>query len=108
MIVIFKHIIPKKYCGLSIYPFIFLKYKNLKTDNIFMNHEKVHLKQQVELLWVFFFIWYFIEYLIRLLKYKNHEMAYKNISFEREAYINENNLHYLKTRKYYSFLKYLK
>jgi hypothetical protein len=108
MIVIFKHIIPKKYCGLSIYPFIFLKYKNLKTDNIFMNHEKIHLKQQVELLWVFFFIWYFIEYLIRLLKYKNHEMAYKNISFEREAYINENNLHYLKTRKYYSFLKYLK
>ncbi|SFS51682.1 hypothetical protein SAMN04488006_1766 [Lutibacter maritimus] len=108
MIVIFKHIVPKKYCGLSIYPFIFLKYKSLKTDEIFINHEKIHLKQQIELLWIFFFIWYFIEYFIRLFQYKNHNKAYKNISFEREAYMNENNLKYLKNRKHYSFLKYLK
>jgi hypothetical protein len=108
MIIIFKHIFPKKYCGLSIYPFIFLKNKYLRTNKILLNHEKIHLKQQVELIWVFFFVWYFIEYLIRLFQYKNHNKAYKNISFEREAYTNENNLYYLKTRKYFSFLKYLK
>jgi hypothetical protein len=108
MIVIFKYIIPNKYCGLSIYPFIFLKHLNLKTDKILINHEKIHLKQQIELLWVFFFIWYAVEYFIRLLQCKNHEKAYKKISFEKEAYTNQSNLDYLKTRKIFSFLSYFK
>ncbi len=107
MIVFFKYIIPKKYSGLTIFPFIFLKNKNSLKDASFLNHEKIHLKQQVELLWVFIFIWYFIEYLIRILQYKKHDTAYKNISFEKEAYKNEQNLNYLESRKIFSFLKYL-
>jgi hypothetical protein len=34
-------------------------------------------------------------------------LAYRNLSFEREAYVNESNLEYLETRKYFSFLNYL-
>lgn len=34
--------------------------------------------------------------------------AYHDISFEEEAYGNENNLEYLETRKHYSWTKYLK
>ncbi len=107
MIVIFKHIIPKRYVGLTIYPFIFLRDKHLKSDQTLLNHEKIHLKQQVELLWIVFFIWYSVEYLTRLLQFKNHYKAYKNISFEKEAYKNESDLHYLSKRKFYTFLKYL-
>ncbi len=107
MIVIFKYIIPKKYSGLTIYPFIFLKNKKSLEDAWFLNHEKIHLKQQAELLWIFFFAWYFIEYVVRILQYKNHDAAYKNISFEKEAYKNEQDLNYLEFRKTFAILKYL-
>ncbi|SNR83001.1 hypothetical protein SAMN04488111_3330 [Lutibacter flavus] len=108
MILIFKYIIPNNYCGLTIYPFIFLKNKTLKKDEILMNHEKIHLKQQLELLWIFFFIWYFTEYLVRVIQYKNHYLAYKNISFEKEAYQSEGNLAYLNNRKSFNFIFYFK
>jgi hypothetical protein len=108
MIIIFKYIIPNRYSGLTIYPFIFLKNKNLKSDEILINHENIHLKQQLELLWLFFFIWYTIEFTIRFIQFKNYYIAYKNISFEKEAYINESKLKYLKNRKPFAFLSYFK
>jgi len=107
MIVIFKYIIPKNYSGLTIFPFIFLRNKKSINDALFLNHEKIHLKQQAELLWIFFFVWYFTEYVVRFFQFKNHEFAYKNISFEKEAYKNERNLNYLESRKTLAFLKYL-
>lgn len=72
-----------------------------------INHEKIHIKQQLELLWLPFFIWYFVEYLVRLVQYRNWNIAYRNISFEREAYQNEYNPNYLLTRERFSFFKYL-
>lgn len=107
MILILKHIIPKNYSGLAIYPFIFLKNKSLSDNETLINHERIHLKQQLELLWIFFFIWYITEFTIRLLQYLNWNKAYRNISFEREAYINESDLDYLKYRKKWDFLKYI-
>ena len=43
----------------------------------------------------------------------NHEtihtkLAYKNISFEREAYQNQDDLDYLSNRKHYSWFSYIK
>jgi hypothetical protein len=61
----------------------------------------------LELLILPFFVWYFVEYAVRLLQYKNANLAYRNISFEREAYANELQLNYLETRTYFRFLKYL-
>ncbi len=107
MIFISKHIIPKGFVGLTLYPFIFLKKEQLKNDNVLVNHEKIHLKQQLELFILFFYIFYGIEYFIKLIKYKNSNLAYYNLSFEREAYQNEDDLHYLKIRKKWAFLKYL-
>ena len=107
MIIISKYLVPKNYSGLTIYPFVFLKQKGLKSDEFLLNHEQIHLNQQKELLCIFFFIWYLTEYFIRLIQYKNHYKAYKNISFEREAYQNEGNLNYLLDRKKFSFLKFL-
>ena len=107
MILIFKHIIPRKYIGLTIFPFIFLKTKELRLNTVLINHEKIHLKQQLELLWLPFFIWYGIEFIIKCFIYKNRQIAYQNISFEKEAYQNEHNTSYLGNRKLFSFLKYL-
>jgi hypothetical protein len=44
---------------------------------------------------------------IKYLKYKSPQLAYRNISFEREAYDNEHNLDYLGKRKFWHFIKYI-
>lgn len=105
--VVNKYLIPKGFRGLTAYPFVFLKYRIDKENPVFMNHERIHLKQQLELLILPFFIWYFLEYLFLLLQYNNKNHAYRNISFEREAYTNESNMDYLKKRRIFSFWKYL-
>ncbi|MET2985809.1 hypothetical protein [Aureibaculum conchae] len=107
MILFSRFLIPKNYTGLAIYPFIFLKNKSLSNNWVLINHERIHLKQQLELLWVFFFIWYTTEFLLRLIWLRNWNEAYKNISFEKEAYENEGNPNYLNQRKFWSFLNYL-
>lgn len=108
MIRVSKHLVPKYFIGLTIWPYIFISHKKHKLNKVLINHERIHLQQQKELLVIPFFIWYGLEYLIRLIQYKNRFIAYQNISFEREAYSNERNLSYLKNRKYYSFLYYIK
>ncbi|WP_332006943.1 hypothetical protein [Gaetbulibacter sp. NE] len=79
----------------------------MKEDAVLLNHERIHLQQQIELLIIPFFVIYGFEFLIRLLQYKRWSLAYRNISFEREAYFQEAQLDYLKYRRLYSFLKYL-
>ena len=74
------------------------------TDRM-LNHEKIHTAQMKEMLYIFFYLWYIIEWLIRLFMKGN---AYKNISFEREAYTKENNPNYLLERKSYDWIKYIR
>ena len=87
---------------------MFLKYKTLKGNKVLVNHEKIHLRQQVELLIIPFFILYGLEFLFRLIQYKQWKLAYMNISFEREAYRNEKDLDYLKTRPFFNVLKFIR
>jgi len=108
MILISKYITPKGYQGITLFPFVFLKDAKLKTNLVLVNHERIHLKQQLELLILPFYMWYGVEFLIRLFQYKKWDMAYSNISFEREAYTNEKDLNYIKSRSLFSFFKYFK
>ena len=64
------------------------------------NHEAIHTAQMKELLYVFFYIIYFLEWLYRLIFHT--KTAYIGISFEKEAYENESNLNYLNTRKHFA------
>ena len=107
MILISKFLVPKGYTGITIFPFVFLKSKILKKDMVLVNHESIHLRQQMELLIIPFYLFYVIEFLIRLIQYKNRNLAYRNISFEREAYANEKDLNYLKSRSFGAFINYL-
>ncbi len=107
MILVFKHLFYKNYVGLTFWPFIILKHDGLKFDDTLINHEKIHLKQQLELLILPFYILYVTEWLLRSLFYLNFYRAYQNISFEREAYANEDNFNYPNERKIFSFIKYL-
>ena len=81
---------------------------NKGTVNILQSiDERIHLKQQRELLIIPFYFIYLLEWLLRTLLYLNSYRAYQNISFEREAYANERDMNYLSRRKAYSFLNYL-
>lgn len=53
-------------------------------------------------------LWYGLEFLIRLLQYRNWNDAYMNVSFEREAYANEDNMNYLNERYNFSWTDYLR
>jgi hypothetical protein len=107
-LIVAKYLIPKGYRGMAVFPFVVLKYDFDKANETFVNHERIHLKQQIELLIIPFFAWYFLEYLFRLVQYKSKDLAYRNISFEREAYAKETDLNYLKNRSFFQFLNYIK
>jgi hypothetical protein len=102
-----KYLVPKGYSGIALFPFVFVRDKTLGKHPVFLNHERIHLRQQAELLILPFYIWYITEYVIRRLHYPTQKDAYRNISFEREAYANEGNMEYLNGRKFWSFLRYL-
>lgn len=85
--------------GMAFFPFIIIN-ENIIHDGMdeLINHERIHLRQQLELLILPFYIWYLIAY---------YRKGYMNVSFEKEAYANDKNLDYLKTRKPFAFLKYV-
>lgn len=96
-----------KISAITLFPFILLRNRDLKKDETLIIHEKIHLRQQLELLIIFFYLWYVIEYYYRIFKLKDAFKAYKAISFEREAFANEHNSEYLSKRKLWAFWKYL-
>lgn len=92
---------------MALYPFILIKHKHQKQDRILINHEKIHLRQQIELLIIPFYVIYLLNYLINLVRYRNHHRAYFNIAFEKEAYACDQHLNYLKNRKFFAWINYL-
>lgn len=106
IVIVFKYIMPKWASGLTIFPFIFLSDIKYKENKVLINHEKIHCAQQLELLIIPFFICYGFSFLLQFIKYRNWHLAYKNISFEKEAYANEKDLDYLKKRPFWNFIKF--
>ncbi|MDD3321448.1 MAG: hypothetical protein PHS59_08395 [Paludibacter sp.] len=108
MILIIPYIRFFEISGITLFPFILLKDKNLKQDKRIMNHEKIHIRQQVELLVLPFYLFYLIEFGIEMLKYRNKQKAYMNISFEREAFNHDLDFNYLKNRQLWAWISYIK
>ncbi len=91
---------------MALFPFILVSNKADLNDRVLLDHEKIHLRQQLELLVIPFYLLYLLNYLLNLVKYKSHNAAYLNIVFEREAYSNENNVRYLESRKWFAWIRY--
>ena len=93
--------------GITLWPYIILreKYNAHYRTPIIVRHETIHIKQQQEMLVILFYIFYGLEWFIKLFKYG--KAAYYNISFEREAYENEHDEEYLEHRKPFSWTNYL-
>lgn len=92
------------YLAVNLFGILFIKDSRKLKPNV-LRHETIHTKQMKELLYIFFYLWYGIEWFVRLFQ---HGDEYKSISFEREAYENEKNENYLDERKPYAWFKYVK
>lgn len=94
----------RNFLAINLFGIVFAKGKlNVVTQN----HEYIHTIQQREMLFVFFYLWYVLEWLIHLIRHRNINKAYRMISFEKEAYANQHNLNYRNQRKPYAWLNYL-
>ncbi len=105
--------------------------QNANVTMVDENHEEIHLFQKLEMAaiglgvtailcalglspwWLFvslitWHVWYGIEWLFRLVQYRDFHTAYRNIAFEREAFSNDDNVSYLKTRNRFAWIKYLR
>ncbi len=107
IVVVFKFLTARGIRGITLFPFIFISDKIYLSDVVLLNHEKIHIRQQLELLILPFYFWYILEFFLGWIRFKDANKAYKNISFEKEAYSNEKNLYYLKTRSFWRFLKFI-
>lgn len=105
MKVIYNRLIPfKGYKAINIFGVTFVREGCIFTS-VDYTHESIHTEQMKDLLYIGFYMWYIIEWVIRLFGKGN---AYRNISFEREAYANQQKTYYLNSRKRFAFFKYLK
>ncbi len=105
MKIVYNNIIPfKAFAAINLFGVLFVRNQVVLTKEI-INHEQIHTAQIKELLYVFFYLTYFFEWIIKMIKYGSK--SYYHISFEREAYINDKNPKYLSSRKKWAFLRYL-
>lgn len=102
---IYNNIIPfKGYKAINLFGVLFIRKGSVMRWND-INHEDIHTAQMKEMLYVFFYIWYVIEWTLRYFACFSWRSAYRAISFEKEAYKNQNDVSYLTNRKHYSWFK---
>ena len=118
MKVIYNKFIPfPGFFAINLFGIMFIRdrYKNMEIRKTTYNHESIHTEQMLDFVFGFkplqllggiiFYVIYLFEWLVRLLLPGN---AYRNISFEKEAYTNDKNQEYIKARKRFSWIKYFK
>jgi len=101
-----NHWLPKflKVEGITFNPYIFLAEK--KKERL-VNHEMIHIEQYKECGFFGFLSKYVRFWFKDYLKYKSYNTAYMRIPFEKEAYENQRNLDYIKTRKEHAWKDYI-
>ncbi len=106
--IIYSSILPfKGFKAINLFGIIFARKECAPLTPRIVHHERIHTRQMLEMLILFFYIWYVSEWLVRLIRYGDAMKAYRNISFEREAHANDADFSFLQHREPYHFLHYL-
>lgn len=116
MKIIRNNFIPVKgFKAINLFGILFVR-GNAVINETTLRHEHIHTMQMREMLYVPFYLWYGIEYVIRFISwnfgkrnpfYYPDYKPYDYMSFEKEAYDNEHDADYPKTRKHFSWFKYI-
>ncbi len=95
-------------CGaFTVFPFIFVRDKEILNNKEYINHERIHLYQYMETLIVGLVIIALCEYIYARIFLKMKALdAYYFMSHEQEAHQNDTNIDYLKHRKIFSYFYY--
>ena len=105
MKIIRNKIIPfKGFKAINLFGILFVRGESVITNRV-LSHESIHTAQMKELWYIGFYILYLMEFLYKLIKLRNAHEAYRNISFEKEAYKFEGYLSYLKERERFTMWK---
>ena len=99
--VFLSHFTPITIGAITIGPLVFSRGE---MSEVTKNHETIHWQQYIETGIIGFIFLYYLFYAINFIRYRDGELAYYMIPFEKEAYDNDNNLDYLETRKRYSWI----
>lgn len=103
MKIIYNTIIPfKGFLAINLFGILFVRGTYRDVNVRLLNHERIHTAQMKELGYILFYVLYLLEWLYRLTRKGD---AYRNISFEREAYENQDNPQYLPSRKRWAMWK---
>ncbi len=97
-----------KTCAVTAFPpFIFFQTPEYEWPYL-VHHELIHFKQYYETLFIgIFLLALFEKNYLRFVKGLKERDGYLAFSLEQEAYLNHHDENYLKTRKPYSFIKYI-
>jgi hypothetical protein len=105
---LFLRIVAGKYVNaMALWPFILVRNLETKESKVTIHHEKIHFRQQLEMLIIPFYFVYLIYYIYFRVKGSSHFQAYLLIPFEKEAYVSESDFNYLKTRKWWAWRRYI-
>lgn len=104
MVIVSKWLVWPAAKAWTLWPFIFIRDEKYRTS-ILLNHERIHLAQQKEMLVIPFFVLYILNFVFNLITM--NKSPYKNIVFEKEAFENEDWDIYLKIRKFWAWVSYL-
>ena len=105
MKVIYNTLIPfKGFRAINLFGVLFVR-KGCESNSVTLQHEAIHTAQMKEMLYLFFYLAYVVEWLYYLCRLKDRMKAYRAISFEREARKYQFDAEYLKTRPMYNQYK---
>lgn len=104
-----RHFPFKGFTAMTFWPFVIVRAdRKEKFTVITERHETIHAQQQLETLWILFFVIYGLEFVIKLpICEFDTDRAYRSISFEQEAYDMQMVVGYCSIRSHYAWLKYL-
>lgn len=75
--------------AIVLYPYILFSEKKEEVSLFTLQHEMIHVRQVREFGWIRFYSTYLWEYFRHRLRTKSRAQAYYQISFEKEAYQNQ-------------------
>ena len=93
--------------AMALWPFILVQNLETKESKVTIHHEKIHFRQQLEMLIIPFYFTYLIYYIYFRVKGSSHFQAYLLIPFEKEAYANDSDFKYPETRKWWAWRRYI-
>ena len=113
MKIVYNKIIPfKGYLCINLFEVLFVRGTRVEKEHRItakvVNHEGIHTAQMREMGYIFFYLWYFVEYCVIRLFHQKQGCAYRDVSFEEEAHRHENDYQYLQNRRHYAWFRYLK